>query len=892
MFQTKLYVKEILNYLNTVTIKNEYIAEQMFNTWVHDEFKGILPDHLHPYYRNITGDYILKDLSDVEPLLGIDRSSLDIDVYRGLKSQIERDARLKYGLTDKVIINGHQYKNSDVYIKFNKLITITSMDNKNIIPLTKDIVNNFDHIKTMLSYRIPNNNYYALCEKYPENSALIKSIFYPIKDEVNSLKEVTKTAFEVAFTAENFSMLNSDINILEENERASMIECVVSTLHYIKTRWSVKSFIYEDLYPIAHESIIWNMLFLSLLTQRIRNIKTYAAHSYHIWEYLKSHGLIDYRTVLTSTQALFLYKNLPYLLKHKGTEKVLDLLSYVLLNPWNIRINNKMITQQSVDLFEDAEDYTKTAKKFPEVINKQIAEPMFDKLTEITTNPNNKLTYQELLVELEQMAGKSYGTSIDLANNIQYEKLDELFNREQDSKLEYQNDTLFEVSTDKQRKTYSNMPHNILKTKLLEIVSASNSLVYEILYARFITEQIIYRSSEKDLQFGISFIPPTSDSFISLTANEAIALLLYSIHKENDMTLEVPPTLAVITTALNKHYDVLKDMPESFATSKISKYSRSVLKYSNDAYAFVVESNSDVDGIYLPTKQLGVWEEIYSNKKLEYNNKSKSWEFSSNDTVLLRSYKIEYHVDGIFNNNLLWDYPDYWLDDHGRANITVQRILNPTTLSHFKLHDQLNVHKEKYTTVEDFSITTHNQGKLLVSMYAEAGVPCSNTLAEFIYTIGNYFDKNLFVKDIVKLELFQEETYMEYFNNNEVLNDMIREIDVSKAPKENYSKLSVTILDALYPIFDKLKVDSQHTISYRYKKLKELFVNLCSYNVAFLEAKTLTPTPYTLTCNSVINTRVKLKTKHRLHLEGVTKYKVYYRRNYNDMNSIHTVVNI
>ena len=137
MFQTKMYVKELLDYLNTVTIKNELIANQMYETWVADEFKDILPPELHPYYRNITGDYILKDLSAIELSLGIDKRTLTAEQYKSLQPEIEYEAYNRYGLSIRTTVNGVSYLNSSIYTKFNDLVILNSLDNQELIPLTK-----------------------------------------------------------------------------------------------------------------------------------------------------------------------------------------------------------------------------------------------------------------------------------------------------------------------------------------------------------------------------------------------------------------------------------------------------------------------------------------------------------------------------------------------------------------------------------------------------------------------------------------------------------------------------------------------------------------------------------------------------------------------------------
>ena len=51
MIQLELYLKEISNFLRTMTIKNQFFADHMLNTWVRYEYKEIVANDpkLHPY---------------------------------------------------------------------------------------------------------------------------------------------------------------------------------------------------------------------------------------------------------------------------------------------------------------------------------------------------------------------------------------------------------------------------------------------------------------------------------------------------------------------------------------------------------------------------------------------------------------------------------------------------------------------------------------------------------------------------------------------------------------------------------------------------------------------------------------------------------------------------
>lgn len=884
MFQTKMYVKELLDYLNTVTIKNELIANQMYDIWVADEFKDILPQELHPYYRNITGDYILKDLSAIEPLLGIDKRTLTAEQYKSLQPEIEYEAYNRYGLSIRTTINGVSYLNSSIYTKFNDLVILNSLDNQELIPLTKKIATDLNHVKTIASYKIPNLSFYTLCDKYPNSAAIIKAILYPIPDQYSSVGLLNKTAVQTAIEADNFTLLFSDERCLEEQERTSIIDCLNKTLTYIRTRWGVKEFAFEDLYACAHESIVWDMLFLALIVQRINNIKTYSAHSYHIWEYIKSNGFGDYRTVLNRQQTLFLYKNLSYLIFHKGTEKVLELLSYVFLMPWNIRLDNKILAQQPEDMFKELPAYKESGYAIPTVISKRVGSSMFAKLDELLSSQQiQNISYQQLLIELEKVAGKDYNSINDLETDTTYESLKVTLDKERESGIEYQNDNLFERSLEAQNKAFSITPHNLLKTKLLEIKSPAGSVIFETLYARFVTQQILYRSSTNSLKFAITFMPAVSDTFITLTANEAIALLMYSISRENGYVPELPPTWAHITMAYKQDIDLTTDIIQRFKSVTENKYSAFILKPNSHEYGFNV-TNSIVNGLYLPHTSY-IWMNANDNSiTLEYSTRNVRWEFKQRNRVLLYSSSIRYIVKNIIGSGLPWDVPIYWYNlDATRSELSIDKVYNPTIPVHYKLANELYAHPTAYTSVESFSESIHNQAKSYVSMFAEAGYSASNEYVDFLYALHN----KLIVKDVVNLNLLKGASYNEFFTNDKILRSVIDNIEISDKPKEAYAKLSSAILDSLFPITDSIKLDPVYTINQRYKLLKELFISMCSYNVAFLTSTRVDATPYTIPRISSQYTKMKYNVKY---YEGMCndrfKMKVNSTARWTDMSSM------
>ena len=266
MVQLELYIREPINFLRTLTLKNSHFADLIWKNEVQPEYQDRLPTELNPYYRHARGEYILAN--------------------------------------DTTEVDGVQIPNQRIYRRFDEIIYIQSLDTQQQIPFTKETL--AKHPKTASLYRIPNSYYTKLCESYPQYSDLIKSIVYPIQEEVWCPRHQRMETLE---TADNYTIFGYDEDMFQENERTSIYTAINTTLEMIRVRWDVKEFNYEDMFPIVHQGILWHLLYLVIFGQRILNIRTSKVHEFHIWNYLNSKGIGDYRDVITLNQALFLYRD-------------------------------------------------------------------------------------------------------------------------------------------------------------------------------------------------------------------------------------------------------------------------------------------------------------------------------------------------------------------------------------------------------------------------------------------------------------------------------------------------------------------------------------------------------------------------------------------------------
>lgn len=366
MIRNELYYKEVLNFLRTLTIKSDWLAE---------------------YYRK---QYNMEN-------------GLELDNDPGLK-------------------NPYFLHLAGIYTDPTQFITANNNFNEPVY-LTVEYFQNNPSSHTM--FKLPNQQYDTTERRYSEERDLLKAIVYPIEvtqqdiDEVyanlimgndvykhklidyvnepgrqsgasgdiNSSIDATKNHIsdihyqEIPITffddpdilsgnppevlikriarvkkiaeAENYTLLSYDADLLEEWERNSIIQKIKEFLNYFRTRWSVKEFTNEDLYGPAEWSILWYYLFQYIHTVRVENVRTSKVHSYHIWEYLRSNGLESYEYYLNREQSLFLYNNLRYLIQNQGKNHVLKKISDNLMEPYNVEALTRLLLTDTSHSIEE-----------------------------------------------------------------------------------------------------------------------------------------------------------------------------------------------------------------------------------------------------------------------------------------------------------------------------------------------------------------------------------------------------------------------------------------------------------------------------------------------------------------------------------------------------------
>ena len=328
--------------------------------------------------------------------------------------------------------------------------------------------------KTSALYKIPNKEYTILEERYPEYVGLIRTIAYPT------------CSMEEALAAPNFALLGYDATLLEENERESIIACLKEFLKMVRTRWWIEEFTYEDMFAVTFWSMMWQMLPAVLLGQRFYNIKTVNVHSFHIWEYLTSKGLKDYRDVLTMNQSLWLYRNINYIMQNEGKHSSLMLLAQNLLGDAYVSLLYK-------DMYQNTND--------------------FDTLKRTSVDFRS---FNFVSGELEKT-----------------EQIPDLNPRLVKQGIEHQSGSEYEELLEENLSTHR---YNILNTKFLEFKKDPVDYSDEDLFVSVLLDNTIKRLADDKLGFFASMFDPVNGVNLKISAGDMMLLMYYATLRSTGMT--------------------------------------------------------------------------------------------------------------------------------------------------------------------------------------------------------------------------------------------------------------------------------------------------------------------------------------------------------------------
>jgi len=582
----ELYLKEILSFLRTVTIKFEPFETVMNNLYFGkipiDEPDESNPSNLeykrsYPYYLNLNGEYHSENT-----IMKIYDSKID-----------------------------------------------------DYVDLTKDYIQNNPLVKE--TYLKDRKLYNSLLNQYPNQTDLIKGMFFPIPSKDEAIK------------AKNLTLLSYDSSYLYVKEREDMIVFLNSFLEYMNYRWYIPTFEYENLYPHTFWAMLWYLLPLVMVTRRIINTKTVYVHPYHIWEYLESKGFDGYKDILTDDQALYLYKNINYLLRNRGKQFVLDRLEEILLYPYNFSLSSKTIIHSTLNREEKA-------IWFPKVINERRGDI-----------GKNSQSFSLFIYDMYTQ-GFDNKYSQEYINSVQ-----DKFTREKD---------------------------NILHTKFYEISRAAADDKYQVLFLGTQLDTIMFLYSKGLMNFTIDI--EVSSYTVSLTIEQAIIMLFYLFLKYNDKSFtddQLIPTNYNCTSCISKtKTPTFLEYPLYFYVGK-KKFK--TLSYMNldEYYSRIIFPNENGITSALEFSELLNNQYEFIMDQLYYLNTT--FDLLSHNCIRKQLYYL------VPKFNITFDFPYTTFNDFLNSNKLIQKIITEYASSEDNMIDLV------YTILNNISPMSEQINKYL-----------------------------------------------------------------------------------------------------------------------------------------------------------------------------------
>lgn len=541
-----LYYQEVQNFLKSLTITNKGMAAT-YETQTLTRFGAdTLYPQANPYYARLCGNY--TDQDEMIYVVSLDTGA----TIPFTKETLAAHARTKayYHFTGngypilcrtypekvdliKAIVCPVQVKSelwnieSEEYLHFcgeyvldeegeysenDPVMTIVHPQTGGTVEFTKATLDaaylDDDNVSHTLReiYRLPSQAYFDLLTRYPTRADLIHGI-------INPMSPVDQLVSE-----DNLTLVSYDLTVLQTREAQSILDAVQRALLYLRNRWYVSEYQYEEYYNTAFWALLWYTMHLTVYAQRMKNLRTPQVHPLHMWEYLGSFGLNEeYNEGLTEEQAWFLYKNLAYLMKHKGTQGALLKLVNGLLTSLNTTLKTK-------HLLLNATSYPTTVKAIPELLSRNfgaVTTPMEDYVHGVET----------------------------IADTIK---------REHELGLEPSDD---EEIIAKQTQQLQRAPVTWLPTKLIEVQKIDRNDNETYPYYEFALHSAIYWWNAGLLTGSVSVSLASMDVVQTFTYGEILAILHYLTGGTISGTTYTPPTL--IPTVFNLRAVLKRPAPSS-----------------------------------------------------------------------------------------------------------------------------------------------------------------------------------------------------------------------------------------------------------------------------------------------------------------------------------------
>lgn len=570
--------------------------------------------------------------------------------------------------------------------------------------------------KTLAGYSIGSSYHTNLCQQYPTQVDLIKSILYPVD-------------METAINSPDFTLLKWGEGYLETDEEEAIINEIVSFLSYAVTSWYFTFLENECYYVWTFWASLWQTLPNVIFAARLKYLHTSYVHSFHIWSSLTSKGIGDYSDILTRQQSLFLYRNIDYLIQNRGTQKNLVILVNNLLNSLNVGLVGKTI-------YMNTATRAATCQWTPEFVSTIV--PTNDAQSLVIIPPES----------MTQMNGELYNAGLEVDTTLPW--------------------------IDKQQTYIGDTTLNILPTKMLEIQKLGVDQKYGLMLINFLMDTWVSMVVNDRYTADLSIVDPTTNIPITLGPKDTLALYYYAVmyaERNTSQGIITPPTVQ------EKIEYFLSNYPYSHTPEVMAMLEQMFSIGPQDGLPFSLPT------IYTP---------------------SSAFRYDIAEAVIPKTFNFNGYTYVVSN----------FLSIPGMIEGTAY----PTS---------------PVTDPDDFSTVVSNLFSRLVDYVRFSRTNADRVTQEILQS----YTQKYFLQTIPYTYSLSADTEYTVWADHLGLTPLFEALDNSAKPQDAWNQLATAITAAMIPwnttILNYFGFTPDSVISV-YNRIKELFVQLCSYNVAFL----------------------------------------------------------
>ena len=454
------------------------------------------------------------------------------------------------------------YQNiSGQYHVSEKIIYINSLDSIDVIAFSRTSL--AANRATRQAYLHGSRHYRELMLQYPDQELLIRGVLYPAD-------------IDEAIAARDGTILSYPVEMVEANEYTFISKIQAWAFAYLD-RWVNPQYtLSDDLYAATCMGQFYLHLVQALFVTRLAACKTNEVHSFHVQQYLASHGMLDvYLEHLTAQQTLFLYRNVLYLQRNAGKRDTFD---------WLL---DKLLTERglSVYAYSATHDYTDLARTDARASNTGLLPQVAFKRKPLNA-PAQKIV--KLPNSLTQVLGKM--TPLAVGNEVY-----------QTYHYQQMSDAL----------TYSSS--STLATKVLESAAVDYTDAAPYPLADILLNHWLAWASVNVYSASVLLSIPRNGTNLRIESHDAVAIFLYALHSA--MSPDNTPRLTAIPAVWTQR--VLRSPPP--ARSELSSLVDTTLL-----------SDAELDTVYALRQERGFYKSIdafYDQCVAIFSNAGKQYTF-------------------------------------------------------------------------------------------------------------------------------------------------------------------------------------------------------------------------------------------------------------------------